>query len=579
MNGMLTSFCATHNHAVSSKNGDRGPPAIQSILFEENTWSIPYLLVDSRRWPQRGEVVRPQRTNEIVKTGKSVRRGILAVLGVIVLMALLLSCNEVLADEVGSSGILVFRGGPSSDTVDLGDSATYRWTFFNNGSSPYYVNATVGTLPKGFSASLEPGKLVLNPGDDVIAEMLFESPTETDEKDLVLTMIVEVTEIETGETQRERFNTSIELTGRTPTASPIGKVFGVYDNFLPEPLDNRWGAFLFSLSVWIAIGFLLTGIIVPIGRRRAKRTESLIDDTIVDLVRGPVLAIIILHGAFTSLSILGLEEGMMSILGTVYGIILILLLTWVGYQIFRRVLIRYGKTLAKKTESTLDDRLIPVVDKIGAVVIVIFGAVFVMQYLGYDITLFLAGLGVLGLVIAFAAQDTLSNFFSGIHLMLDRPFAVGDRLTLESGEPCTVMDVGLRSTRLYDLVDHNVIILPNNKIAKMKILNQTRPDERARVAVELGVAYGTDIQKVEDILLDIIISHPHVLKDEETKPFSRFLGFEESSLKFMAKGWVDRLENKWQTEADLKKEIERRFKKEGIEIPFPQRVVRLERKD
>ncbi|MFQ6128325.1 MAG: mechanosensitive ion channel family protein [Thermoplasmata archaeon] len=501
----------------------------------------------------------------------------LVVFGVIVLLAVLLNCNAVLADQVGSSEVLVFRADSSSQTVDLGDSAIYRWIFFNNGTSPYYVNATVDGLPEGFSVSLLPGRFILDPRNDTLVEMSFATPTEAEEEGLILTMTVEVTEIETGETQSESFDTSIELTGRTPRGSPVGKIFGLYDNFLPEPLNNRWGAFLFSLLAWIVVGFLLIGIVVPIGRKRAKRTESLIDDTIVALIRGPIFAIIVLFGAFTSLSILGLGEDLVSSLATVYGIVMILLVTWIAYQIFRRVLIRYGKTLARKTESTLDDRLVPVVDKIGAVVIVVFGVVFIMQYLGYDITLFLAGIGVLGLVIAFAAQDTLSNFFSGIHLMLDRPFAVGDRIVIESGETCTVMDVGLRSTKLYDLAEHNVIVLPNNKIAKMKVLNQTRPDERGRVSVEVDVAYGTSIQQVEEILFDIISSHPHVLKDEDTMPFVRFLGFGESSLKFMAKGWVDKLENKWGTEADLRKEIERRFATEGIRIPFPQRVVWLEK--
>ncbi|MFQ5911424.1 MAG: mechanosensitive ion channel domain-containing protein, partial [Thermoplasmata archaeon] len=481
----------------------------------------------------------------------------------------------VLADQVGSSEVLVFRADSSGQTVDLGDSATYRWIVFNNGSSPYYVNASTAGVPEGFSVSLVPGRFILHPGNDTLVEVSLTTPPEADEEEVLLSMIIEVTEIETGETQQESFNTLIELTGRTPVESPVGKIFGVYDNFLPQPLDNRYGAFLFSLLIWVAFGLILVGVLVPIGRRRAKRTESLIDDTVVAIVGGPVLAIIVLFGAFTSISILGLGKDLMSILTFVYGIVMIVLVFWIVYHVFRRVLMRYGRILARKTQSTLDDRLIPVVEKIGAVVIMIFGIVFIAQYLGYDITLFLAGFGVLGLIIAFAAQDTLSNFFSGMHIMLDRPFKVGDRVVIESGETCTVMDIGLRSTKLYDLDEHNVIVLPNSKIAKMKVLNQTEPDERGRVSFEVDVAYGTSIQKVEEILYDIISSHPHVLKGEDTMPFVRFSGFGESSLRFFGKGWVDDLMNKWGTEADLRKEIERRFAEEGITIPYPQRVVWL----
>jgi uncharacterized repeat protein (TIGR01451 family) len=501
-----------------------------------------------------------------------------AVPAVVLLSFVLLAIpSHISADTVGSSEILVFRADSSSQTVDLGERATYGWIVFNNGTSPHYINATLGDLPDGFSANAEPSKFILNPGNDTLVETSFASPHETDLEEVTLVLRVEVTDIETGETDSEEYNVSIELTGRTPGVSPIGKILGVYDNFLPEPLDNRWGAFLLTVLIWVGIGLLLMAIVIPTAGKRAKTTENLVDDTIVGLIKGPVFAIIVIYGAFSSLGILGLDEGMMSILGTIYGVLFILLLTWVGYQVFRRVLIQYGKSLARKTTSTLDDRLVPIIDKIGAVVIVIMGFIFVIQYFGYDITFFIAGLGVLGLIIAFAAQDTLSNFFSGIHIMLDRPFAVGDRILLESGEVCRVLDVGLRSTRLYDLSEHNVVILPNNKVASMKILNQTRPDMRARARVDVGVECGADVKEVEELLLRIAESHPNVLKDDDSAPFVRFLEFGESTLNFMLKCWVDDLANKGKAESDLRSEINRVFAEEGIDIPFPQTVVRLHR--
>jgi small-conductance mechanosensitive channel len=500
-----------------------------------------------------------------------------AILAAVFLACMLLTVpDNISANAVGSSDILVFTADSSSQTVDLGESASYRWILFNNGTSPYYVNATTGTLPDGFSVTVEPGKFILNPGNDTLVGVLFRSPPETDLEDVLLTLSVEVSDIDTGDMDSEDFVVYIQLTGRTPEVSHFGKIFGIYDNFLPEPLDNRWGAFLITVLIWVAIGLLLIAIVLPTAGRRAKTTENVIDDTIVELVKGPVFAIIVIFGAFSSLGILGLDRDIMSVLGTVYGVLIILLLTWVSYHIFRRVLIQYGKSLARKTKSTLDDRLVPIIDKIGAVVIVIVGFVFVIQYFGYDITFFIAGLGVLGLIIAFAAQDTLSNFFSGIHIMLDRPFSVGDRLVLESGETCRVLDVGLRSTKLYDISAHNIIILPNNKVASMKILNETRPDERSRARVDVGVECEADVQKVERLLLEIASSHPNVLKDEGSAPFVRFLEFGDSSLNFMVKCWVDKLTNKGKVESDLRTEINRRFAEEGIDIPFPLTVVKLQ---
>ncbi len=501
-----------------------------------------------------------------------------AILAAVFLACMLLTIpDHISANAVGSSDILVFPADSSSQTVDLGESASYRWILFNNGTSPYYVNATAGTLPDGFSATVEPGKFILNPGNDTLVGVLFRSPPETDLEEVLLTLSVEVSDIDTGDMDSEDFVVHIQLTGRTPEVSHFGKILGVYDNFLPEPLDNRWGAFLITVLIWVAIGLLLIAIVLPTAGRRAKKTENVIDDTIVELVKGPIFAIIVIIGAFSSLGILGLDKDVMSVLETVYGVIIILLLTWVSFHVFRRVLIQYGKSLARKTKSTLDDRLVPIIDKIGAVAIIIVGFVFVIQYFGYDITFFIAGQGVLGLIIAFAAQDTLSNFFSGIHLMLDRPFSVGDRLVLESGETCRVLDVGLRSTKMYDISSHNIIILPNNKVASMKILNETRPDERSRARVDVGVECGADVQKVERLLLEIASSHPNVLKDEGSAPFVRFLEFGDSSLNFMVKCWVDKLTNRGKVESDLRTEINRRFAEEGIDIPFPLTVVKLQR--
>ncbi len=93
----------------------------------------------------------------------------------------------------------------------------------------------------------------------------------------------------------------------------------------------------------------------------------------------------------------------------------------------------------------------------------------------------------MGLVIAFAAQDTLSNFFSGIHLLLDRPFKLGDVIYMEEGKYWRVLNVGMRSTRLYSIFDHELIIMPNNAVANQKIINVVKPDSKIRKKITLSL--------------------------------------------------------------------------------------------
>ena len=97
--------------------------------------------------------------------------------------------------------------------------------------------------------------------------------------------------------------------------------------------------------------------------------------------------------------------------------------------------------------------------------------IFALNASGIEITALLAGAGIMGIVIAFAAQDTLSNFFSGIHLLLDRPFKIGDVIYMEPGKYWRVINVGMRSTRLYSIFDHELVIMPNNSVANQKIIN------------------------------------------------------------------------------------------------------------
>ena len=181
----------------------------------------------------------------------------------------------------------------------------------------------------------------------------------------------------------------------------------------------------------------------------------------------------------------------------------------------------------------------------------------------------------MGLVIAFAAQDTLSNFFSGIHLLLDRPFKIGDVIFLEPGEYWRVENVGMRSTRLYSIFDHELIIMPNNAVANQKIINIVKPDAKIRKKVKVSVAYGTDLKKVSKILIEIAKNHPNVIKEKGFEPLVRLVDFGESGIEFIISLWIDEVMNQWEVLSDVRMEIDAHFKKEHITIPFPQRTVWL----
>ena len=112
-------------------------------------------------------------------------------------------------------------------------------------------------------------------------------------------------------------------------------------------------------------------------------------------------------------------------------------------------------------------------------------------------------------------------------------------------------------------------------LTNQKIINMVKPDKKLRDRIKVGVAYGTDVSKVEKILYESAMKHPNVVKEEEFKPLIRFKDFGDSSLDFSVVFWIDDILNQWKTRSDIRKEIDARFRREGIKIPFPQRTIWL----
>ena len=160
--------------------------------------------------------------------------------------------------------------------------------------------------------------------------------------------------------------------------------------------------------------------------------------------------------------------------------------------------------------------------------------------------------------------------------MVDRPFRIGDRITFGAGETGDVVSIGLRSTKILNF-DSNLVIMPNNEIVKSKIVNVTYPNILTRVIIEVGVAYGSDLKKVRDIMLKAANEHP--LTSESIPPDVVLLSFRDSSLNVRLAARTDDYRNAWAMQCELRETIYEEFNKAGIEIPFPQRVVHMKKED
>ena len=217
----------------------------------------------------------------------------------------------------------------------------------------------------------------------------------------------------------------------------------------------------------------------------------------------------------------------------------------------------------------------PILDIIGSILIVTFGVTNFLSTYHVDFGVLLAGVGVVGLVIALAAQDTLSNFFSGILLLLDQGFKTGDMIYFNETY-CLIREIGLRSTKIYDIINHVIIIIPNNSLANQEILNLTRPDRYYRLRTEVGVSYDSDPDLVEKLLLEVAEENGEIEHDDPTRrPLVRFREFGDSALTFSLVAWIKNVIKIRQINSDLHHQIFKKLGDANVVIAFPQRDIHV----
>jgi small-conductance mechanosensitive channel len=186
-------------------------------------------------------------------------------------------------------------------------------------------------------------------------------------------------------------------------------------------------------------------------------------------------------------------------------------------------------------------------------------------------TAWLASAGIIGIAVGFAAKDTLANLFSGVFILADAPYKIGDYVVLDSGERGAVTNIGIRSTRILTRDDVEVTI-PNSIMGNTKIINESGgPHTKYRIRVKVGVAYGSDIDQVKDILMDVAVNDEDVCKDPE--PRVRFRQFGASSLDLELLCWVEEPMLRGKIVDALNTAIYKRFNEEGVEIPYSKHDV------
>jgi small-conductance mechanosensitive channel len=322
-----------------------------------------------------------------------------------------------------------------------------------------------------------------------------------------------------------------------------------------------------SLLAAKLIDFFITGAL----RRLARHTQTTLDDQIIDLLHSPVFLSVVLVGLYVA-------AGLLSPPGTVHMIVqgtlkTIAVLLWTGASLrITGMLLERLSRLADRVRW-LDARTLPLFSNSAKVVIVGLAVYFLLLSWNIEVTAWLASAGIVGLALGLAAKDTLANLFGGLAILVDAPYKVGDFIMLDSGERGRVTKIGLRSTRILTRDDIEITI-PNAQIANAKIVNESGgPWQKERVRVTVSVAYGSDVDRVREVLLETVRAVPEVSREPE--PRVRFREFGESALIFQVLCWIDEPVLRGRAVDAINTAIYKKLRTEGIEIPFPQREVHI----
>lgn len=325
----------------------------------------------------------------------------------------------------------------------------------------------------------------------------------------------------------------------------------------------------------LVVGWIVSRIVSRLLSPLAARTSTQVDDELIAVVPRPIFLSGLLAGIWVATLWAGAGPALTVLVRRMLASVAVLI--WTSFVVRASFIFLEALGRAQDRIGFVQPRTLPLLENASKILIWGGSVYFLFLVWGIDVAGWLAAAGVIGIAVGFAAKDTLANLFSGIFILADAPYKVGDFVNLENGARGQVTHVGLRSTRLLTRDDVEITV-PNAVIANARIVNESGgPSEQERIRVKVGVAYGTDIDAVQEILLEIAGDCADVSATPE--PRVRFRAFGESSLDFELLCWIHEPVLRGRALDSLHRAVYQRFADAGIEIPFPQRDVWIRAQD
>lgn len=333
--------------------------------------------------------------------------------------------------------------------------------------------------------------------------------------------------------------------------------------------------FAWLKALAIIVGALMVGktaywIFQNVARRLTAKTKTKLDDIILDMVEEPAVVILTVMGFAFAFNTLTFEsERLGTFINHAMTAAITLSIAWLLVRLIDSLIQEFLVPLTERSKSDLDDQLLPILRKGTKLAIWTVGIIVALNNAGYDVGALLAGLGVGGLALAIAAQDTVANIFGGVTIFADRPFVIGDRVRV-GGYDGVIRDIGIRSCRL-ETRDGALVTMPNSTFTSSAVENVSAGVGR-RIVLQLGLTYSTTAAQMEralDILRHIAEANDN-LTDDVKLSFSSWGDF-AMGIRF---AFFIKLESHFRnTENAVNMEILKQFAAEGLEFAYPTQTL------
>ena len=344
----------------------------------------------------------------------------------------------------------------------------------------------------------------------------------------------------------------------------------VATDFIPEMLLPYWqtlddwpmlGA-LVLVVVFYLIAWLTRVLFIMVLGRLAEKSSSRLDNVLIQHLKKPVFTTAFSLGLILAIQVAQFEFGAVALINLLAsGIIVSWMLAGLKFSTdLVKILVANPKI------ALVEPRTTPLFDLVTKLLILLFASYSLLMVWGINPVGWLASAGIVGIAVGFAAKDTLANLFSGLFILADSPYQIGDFINLDTGERGEITAIGMRSTRLLTRADVEITV-PNAVIANAKITNESGgPYKKMRIRLPVGAAYGSDVDLVCQVLHDVGLAHEETCQDPE--PRVRMRGFGASSLDFELLCWIEEPRDRGRISHEIYMAIYKGFAAADIEIPF-----------